>query len=108
LPDAAGAHPSREDCVAVLTAVTAARSPCTPQAWRSGQKASVHAVLAKQGVQLRVSDVFGVGSRQLVAKAPLDAAYRLRVNALVRLIDARLALVVSSDRMWARSIQLRH
>src|SRR5919107_689440 len=57
-------------------------------AWRSGLKASVHAVLAKQGVHLRVSDVFGVGGRQLLAKAPLDAAYRLRVNALCRLIDA--------------------
>jgi transposase len=57
-------------------------------AWRSGLKASVHAVLAKQGVHLRVSDVFGVGGRQLLATAPLDSAYRLRVNALCRLIDA--------------------
>src|SRR6266536_1277139 len=57
-------------------------------AWRSGLKASVHAVLAKQGVHLRVSDVFGVGGRQLLATAPLDSAYRLRVNALLRLIDA--------------------
>ena len=57
-------------------------------AWRSALKASVHAVLAKQGLHLDVSDVFGVGGRQLLAKAPLDAAYRLRVNALVRLIDA--------------------
>lgn len=24
-------HPSREDCVAALIAITAARSPCTPQ-----------------------------------------------------------------------------
>jgi transposase len=57
-------------------------------AWRSGLKASVHAVLAKQGVHLAVSDLFGVGGRQLLAAAPLDSAYRLRVNALVRLIDA--------------------
>src|SRR3954465_1373667 len=54
-------------------------------AWRSGLKASVHAVLAKQGLHLDVSDLFGVGGRQLLAKAPLDGAYRLRVNALVRL-----------------------
>src|SRR3954466_5068277 len=39
-------------------------------AWRSGVKASVHAVLAKQGLHLGVSDLFGVGGRQLVAKAP--------------------------------------
>jgi transposase len=57
-------------------------------AWRSGLKASVHAVLAKQGLHLDVSDLFGVGGRQLLARAPLDAAYRLRVNALCRLIDA--------------------
>jgi transposase len=56
--------------------------------WRSALKASVHAVLAKQGLHLGVSDLFGVGGRQLLAAAPLDAAYRLRVNALLRLIDA--------------------
>jgi transposase len=57
-------------------------------AWRSGLKASVHAVLAKQGLHVRVSDLFGVAGRTLLAAAPLDAAYRLRVNALCRLIDA--------------------
>jgi transposase len=57
-------------------------------AWRSAFKASVHAVLAKQGVHLAVSDLFGVAGRQLRARTPLDAAYRLRVNALCRLIDA--------------------
>jgi transposase len=56
--------------------------------WRSGLKASVHAVLAKQGIQLPVTDLFGVGGRRLLATAPLDAAYRLHVNALCRLIDA--------------------
>jgi transposase len=57
-------------------------------AWRSGLKASVHAVLAKQGLHLGVSDLFGVAGRQLLAAAPLDAGYRLRVNALLRMIDA--------------------
>ncbi len=56
--------------------------------WRSALKASVHAVLAKQGLHLQVSDLFAVGGRQLLVKAPLDPAYRLRVNALLRLIDA--------------------
>jgi len=51
-------------------------------------KASVHAVLAKQGLHLGMTDLFGVGGRKLLAGAPLDAAYRLRVNALLRLIDA--------------------
>jgi hypothetical protein len=57
-------------------------------AWRIALKASVHAVLAKQGVHLKVTDLFGIGGRKLLAAAPLDAAYRLRVNALCRLIDA--------------------
>jgi transposase len=57
-------------------------------AWRSGLKASVHAVLAKQGLHLPVSDLFGLGGRQLLAAAPLDGPYRARVDACCRLIDA--------------------
>ncbi len=56
-------------------------------ALRSGLKAQVHAVLAKQGVQVRVSDLFGVAGRSLLDDAPLDPPYRARVNALLRLID---------------------
>jgi transposase len=56
--------------------------------WRSGLKASVHAVLAKQGVHLPVSDVFGRQGRLLLKQAPLQAPYRARVNSLCRLIDA--------------------
>jgi transposase len=56
--------------------------------WRSGLKASVHAVLAKQGLHIAVSDLFGLGGRDLLAKAPLDGPYRARVDALCRLIDA--------------------
>jgi len=55
---------------------------------RSGLKASVHAVLAKQGLRLPVGDLFGVAGQQLLAAAPLDAAYRARVNALGRLIES--------------------
>ncbi|GIF02440.1 IS110 family transposase [Paractinoplanes rishiriensis] len=57
-------------------------------AWRTGMKASVHGVLAKQGLHPPVTDLFGVAGRQWLSTAPLDAAYRLRVNALLRLIDA--------------------
>jgi transposase len=56
--------------------------------WRSGLKAGVHAVLAKQGVLLPVSDVFGVRGRRLLMQARLDAPYRARVNSLCRLIEA--------------------
>lgn len=56
--------------------------------WRSGLKAGVHAVLAKQGILLPVSDVFGVRGRRLLAGARLPAPYRARVNSLCRLIEA--------------------
>ena len=57
-------------------------------ALRSGLKAQVHAVLAKQGVLLPVSDVFGVRGRLLLKQVPLDGPFRARVNSLCRLIDA--------------------
>src|SRR6201986_1569182 len=54
---------------------------------RSGLKAQVHAVLAKAGVLIAVSDLFGVGGRQRLAKVPLGAAYAERVRSLLELID---------------------
>jgi transposase len=57
-------------------------------ALRSGLKAQVHAVLAKEGVAVRASDVFGVFGRAQLDKLPLGAPYRARVNSLLRLIDA--------------------
>jgi transposase len=56
--------------------------------WRSGLKASVHAVLAKQGLHIAVSDLFGLGGRELLATTPLDAPYRARIDACCRLIAA--------------------
>lgn len=53
-------------------------------ALRSGLKAQVHAVLAKAGVVIPVSDLFGVGGRQRLAKVPLAAAYVQRVISLLR------------------------
>jgi transposase len=55
---------------------------------RAGLKAQVHAVLAKQGVQVRATDVFGVVGRAQLDKLVLGAPYRPRVNSLLRLIDA--------------------
>ena len=57
-------------------------------ALRSGLKAQVHAVLAKQGILVPVSDLFGVGGRDRLARLALPAVYRARVDALCRLIDA--------------------
>lgn len=55
---------------------------------RSGLKAQVHAVLAKEGVAVPVTDLFGVGGRVLLAEVALADAYRLRVDSLLGLIDA--------------------
>ena len=57
-------------------------------ALRSGLKAQVHAVLAKQGLLVPVSDLFGVGGRDRLTRLELPAVYRARVDALCRLIDA--------------------
>jgi transposase len=56
-------------------------------ALRSGLKAQVHAVLAKEGVAVPVSDLFGAAGMALLAEAPLARAYRLRVSSLLELID---------------------
>ena len=57
-------------------------------ALRSGLKAQVHAVLAKQGVRVAVSDLFGVGGQRLLDELGLDAPFQARVESLRRLIDA--------------------
>ena len=41
----------------------------------------------KQGLHIPVTDLFGERGQVLLAKAPLDAAYRARVNSLCRLIE---------------------
>jgi transposase len=57
-------------------------------ALRSGLKAQVHAVLAKQGVHVPMTDLFGVAGGRLLDELRLDAAYHARVVSLRRLIDA--------------------
>ena len=54
---------------------------------RSGLKAQIHAVLAKAGVLIAVSDLFGVGGRQRLAKVALGGAYAERVRSVLELID---------------------
>jgi transposase len=64
------------------------RHRCKLVAIRSGLKAQVHAVLAKQGVRVPVSDLFGVGGTRLLDELQPDAPYAARVGSLRRLIDA--------------------
>ena len=61
-------------------------------------KAQVHAVLAKCGLHIPVSDLFGVsGSRQLRA-LPLPEPFRARVDSQLRLLEAVDAEISRFDR----------
>jgi transposase len=66
----------------------AVRHRCKLVALRCGLKAQVHAVLAKQGVRVPMSDLFGAGGQALLDQLRLEAAYAARVASLRRLIDA--------------------
>ena len=55
---------------------------------RSGLKAQVQAILAKEGVRVPVTHLFGVGGRSLLDEVALGDAYRLRVDSLLGLVDA--------------------
>jgi len=55
---------------------------------RSSVKCQVHAVLAGAGVQVPMSDLFGVGGLELLDQLDLPAAGRARVNSVRRLLDA--------------------
>lgn len=52
----------------------------------SGLKAQVHAVLAKEGVTVEVSDLFGVAGNRLLDDCHLSDAYRMRVESLRELV----------------------
>jgi len=55
---------------------------------RSGLKAQVHAVLAKEGVAVPMTDLFGRAGLELLTRAALGPVYRSRVESLLRLIGA--------------------
>ena len=55
---------------------------------RTNLKSQVHAVLAKEGVRVPMSDLFGVGGQVLLDKVHLAEAYRVRVDSLRDLMDS--------------------
>src|SRR5664280_2075827 len=55
---------------------------------RSNLKAQVHAVLAKEGVAVPMTDLFGVGGQLLLDEVELGKAYRIRVESLRDLIES--------------------
>jgi transposase len=54
--------------------------------WRASAKSSVHAVLAKRGVVVGMSDLFGVEGTALLDQLSLEPAYAARVSSLRDLI----------------------
>jgi transposase len=73
-------------------------------ALRSGLKAQVHAVLAKQGVHIEVSDLFGVTGRRLLSTSPLEEEYRMRVDSLPRLVEVYDTEVDQFDQLVRRRL----
>jgi transposase len=65
-------------------------------ALRSGLKAQVHSVLAKQGIKVTVSDLFGARGNRLLDEVPLDRSYAIRVESLrdlIGLYDRKIAML---------------
>ena len=68
---------------------------------RTSLKAQVHSVLAKEGVAVPMSDLFGVGGQRLLDEVHLGDAYRIRVESLrdlIELVDREIAMVEERDR----------
>jgi transposase len=82
---------------------------------RSGCKAQVHAVLAKERVFVPASDLFGIKGRRALAQAPLAPAYRIRVDRLLELIDVldgqvagldrQITTLIAADPGWAEALR---
>jgi len=63
---------------------------------RSNFKAQVHSVLAKEGVAVPMSDLFGIGGQALLDHVRLGDAYRIRVESLrdlIKLADREIAML---------------
>jgi transposase len=54
---------------------------------RCGLKAQVHSVLAKEGIVVPMSDLFGVAGQRLLDSCPLGEAYAVRVESLRDLLE---------------------
>ena len=73
-------------------------------ALRSGLKAQVHAVLAKEGVAVPMSDLFGVAGQALLDSVPLGRAYTVRVESLRDLIEVLGRETAMLDREIVRAL----
>ena len=74
-------------------------------ALRSGLKAQVHAVMAKQGILPGLDDMFGPGGQRLLDEMPFDPVYRVRVESLRHMIgryDDEVAALEREIHTWLR------
>jgi transposase len=71
---------------------------------RANAKAQVHAVLAKQGVAVPMSDLFGVAGTKLLNEVGLDDAYLIRVESLRDLVELHSREITMLDRLIARRL----
>jgi len=63
---------------------------------RTSFKSQVHSVLAKEGVNVPMSDLFGVGGQRLLDEIQFGDAYRIRVESLrdlIELCDREIAML---------------
>ncbi|MGH3515224.1 MAG: IS110 family transposase [Pseudonocardiaceae bacterium] len=70
---------------------------------RAGLKAQVHAVLAKEGVTVPMSDLFGVAGRELLDTTELAPAYTVRVESLrdvLEVVEREIAMLAGRVEAW--------
>lgn len=68
---------------------------------RANAKAQVHGVLAKQGVKVPVSDLFGIAGNELLDSVALDDVYLIRVESLRDLVAFHDREITMLDRRIA-------
>ena len=72
---------------------------------RANAKAQVHGVLAKQGVKVPVSDLFGVAGNTLLDTVALDDMYLVRVESLRDLVALYNREITMLDGLIARRLE---
>jgi transposase len=72
---------------------------------RSGLKAQAHSVLAKEGVRVTMSDLFGVAGQALLDTCPLGDAYATRIESLRDLVEAVSREITMLDDRIARAFK---
>lgn len=77
-------------------------------ALRSGLKSQVHAVLAKEGIRVGVSDLFGVSGQELLDACPLGDAYATRVESLRDVVEVVSGEITMLDERVARAFKDHH